>query len=203
MFLNNRKALRNRLLAEVADPAKLPTLLPCGHKRRSSDKNSLDAGDAKAVEDAFEQKLSELSEPAVSDQRSDAGIARTQATAIQQSGSPPERLSTAVTRQGLTRAYSRLARHAAIATRNISDLSPSSHACYAPASPRIRIIFGSCSRARSAARRATNSPCRSAADIIGQRIVRATNEHGGRRPASTRSKSPASFGHARGAAIPG
>ena len=54
------------------------------------DKNSLDAGDAKAVEDAFAQKLSELSQPAVSE--NDAGIASTQAAAIQQSGSPPDAL---------------------------------------------------------------------------------------------------------------
>ncbi len=83
------EGLRNRLLAELATLRSAETASAWA-QAALRDKNSLVAGDAKAVEDAFEQKLSELSEPAVSDQRSDAGIARTQATAIQQSGSPAE-----------------------------------------------------------------------------------------------------------------
>ena len=85
------EALRNRLLAEVANLRSADAASVWAHAALR-DKNSLDAGDAKAVEDAFEQKLSELSEPAVSDKRSDAGIASTQAAAVQQSGSPADDL---------------------------------------------------------------------------------------------------------------
>ena len=54
--------------------------------------------------------------------------------------------------------------------------------------PSDLIIFATCSRRRSAARRATNSLYRCAAPITAQSIASATSAHGGRPPMSTRSK---------------
>ncbi len=192
--------VRDRLLVAVAD---LQSSEPAAVWARDAlaAKNILTASDAKIVEDAFEHKLSEFSQSATTEERPDADVVGSQSAAIQQGGSRV--LSTANNLRGSTRARSRSARHGAIATRSICNLSPSSRACYAPANRPIRTISGSCSRVRWAARRATRRACRCAADIIGQRIARATNEPGGRQPGSTRSKSLVSFGHARGAVIPG
>jgi len=57
--------------------------------------------------------------------------------------------------------------------------------------------LATCSRGRSAARRATNSLYRSAAPITPQSIASATSAHGGRPPVSTRSRPRASSGSTR------
>jgi hypothetical protein len=64
-------------------------------------------------------------------------------------------------------------------------------------SHRTLIIFATCSRGRSAARRAKNSLYRCAVRITAQSIAPATSAHGGRPPVSTRSKPRASSGIAR------
>ena len=193
--------VRDRLLVAVAD---LQSSEPAAVWARDAiaSKNILTASDAKIVEDAFES----TSSPRCRSRRlprNDQTRTLSGANRLQSSKTARRVFSTANNLQGSTKARSRSARHGAIATRSICNLSPSSRACYAPANRPIRTISGSCSRVRWAARRATNSPCRCAADIIGQRIARATNEPGGRQPESTRSKSLVSFGHARGAVIPG
>jgi len=67
-----------------------------------------------------------------------------------------------------------------------------------PPRPRIeaiRIVDMSCSRARLAAKRAMNSPSRSADRTTARCIAPATRKLGGSKPASTRSTSPASSGN--------
>ena len=96
---------------------------------------------------------------------------------------------------GSTRACSPSARRSAIATRSTCDLWPNNRACCAAASPRTPITSDLCSRARLAARRAMNSPSRSAARITARFIAPATRKPGGSKPASIRSRSPASFGN--------
>jgi hypothetical protein len=71
---------------------------------------------------------------------------------------------------------------------------PNKPASFAAANNPIRIIFATCSRGRSAAKRATNSPSRYAARITVRSIVPVTNRPGGRGPASILSKSPVSSG---------
>ena len=97
-------------------------------------------------------------------------------------------------RRASTRAPSLLPHHGVIATGSTFALSPSSHASSAVAGRLTRIIFVICSRARSAAKPAMNSPYRSVGFIIARCIAPATSELGGRRPASIRSGSPASCG---------
>jgi hypothetical protein len=57
---------------------------------------------------------------------------------------------------------------------------PNKPASFAAANNPIRIIFATCSRGRSAAKRATNSPSRYAARITVRSIVPVTNRPGGR-----------------------
>src|SRR5262250_109420 len=73
-------------------------------------------------------------------------------------------------------------------------MSPNKHVSSAAANNPIRIIFVTCNHGRSAAKRATNSPSRSAARITGRSIALATSRPGGRRPASTPLRSPVSSG---------
>ena len=63
--------------------------------------------------------------------------------------------------------------------------------------PSIRIICALRSTGRLAERLATNSPCRSAADIIAKSIAVATRRHGGRRLALIRPPPPARCGSKR------
>ena len=138
-------------------------------------KNSLTATDAKLVEDAFEQRLSELRIARRCVRRHEDAVGAS-------SGSPcriiePAGIATASSHRptASTRASLQLPRPAAIATGSTFGLSPSSLASSAAASRRTRTICATCSHARSAARPATSSRSRSAASIIGS-VHRAGNE---------------------------
>src|SRR5262245_2808706 len=158
--------LRDRLLAEIGNIASAE--LAAGWARKAlAAKNKLAESDAKLVEDAFEQRLSGFAS---------AGTllammlwpmpmqvllrrARPQAlTLIEPRAS--------IDPTGSTRVSLPLPRRGGTATGSTFAVSPSSHASYAVASHPTRITCATCSRARSAARPAMNSPCRSAASII-------------------------------------
>jgi hypothetical protein len=89
-------------------------------------------------------------------------------------------------------------RPVATATRNICGLLPSNRASSVPASLPILITCDSCSRGHSVARRAMNSPFRFAAPITAPCTAPVTSRPGGRLPASTPSRWPASFGNSPG-----
>jgi len=95
---------------------------------------------------------------------------------------------------GSTRPCLRSAHSNATGTRSTCASSPSKRACCAGADRRRRITSDLRSRGRLVANRATNSPFRCAAAIIAPRIAQGTRKPGGSRPASTRSRSRASFG---------
>lgn len=82
-------------------------------------------------------------------------------------------------------------------------MSPNRHASCAAASPRTLTILDSPSHARWAARQVTNSLSRSAEGTIARPTDHATSVRGGGRPASIRSKSPASSGGRRTEAASG
>ena len=82
----------------------------------------------------------------------------------------------------------------AIVTGSTFVMSPNKRASSAAANNPIRIIFATCNRGRSAAKRATNSPSRSAVCITAPSIAPATSRPGGRRPASIPLRSPGSSG---------
>ena len=73
-------------------------------------------------------------------------------------------------------------------------MSPNNRVSSAGANNPIRIIFATCNHGRSAVKRATNSPSRSAARITARSIALATSRPGGRRPASIPLGSPATSG---------
>jgi hypothetical protein len=167
-------ALRDRLLAEIGNIASVEAAAGWAQVALAA-KNKLAVPDAKRVEDVFEWRLSELAE-AGTEPASDA-------LAIADSG-PHETSTTASTdfdrSDGIDKSL--LAVAAALPqpgapSRCRQAAMPQS----AVASHPTRITFATCSRARSAARRAMNSPCRSAVSIIARSIAPATNELGGRR----------------------
>ena len=102
--------------------------------------------------------------------------------------------STLVKRRASTRACSRSLPRGAIVTGSTCVMSPNKHVSSAAANNPIRIIFATCNRERSAVKRATNSPSRSAARITARSIALATSRPGGRRPASIQLGSPATSG---------
>jgi hypothetical protein len=98
---------------------------------------------------------------------------------------------------GVLGACSRLLHRGGIATGSTCAMSRSSHVSSAAVSRRMPIIFGTCSRGRSAARPATNLRSLCAAHITARFIARATSKHGGALQASTPSRSPGSSGNTR------
>src|SRR6516225_1130183 len=108
---------------------------------------------------------------------------------------------TSISLTASTRASSLLRDRGAIVTRSTFVMSPNKHVSSADASNPIRIIFATCNHGRSAAKRATNSPSRSAARITARSIAPATNGHGGRRPASIPLRSLVSSGDKPGSMI--
>ena len=185
-------ALREKLLAELANITSAD-LAAAWAREALTAKNSLTAADAKLVEDAFERRLSELpsSETAApsDDDASGIQVAGPQETVTTENTDPAKGIDKSV----LTVAVPRVA----IATESTFDISPNNRASCAAASPPIRIIFDSCNHERSDVRQAMNSRCHSAACTTGRCIALVTSVHGGSRPASTRSRSPASSGSTR------
>ena len=102
--------------------------------------------------------------------------------------------ATSISPTASTRAGSSLRHRGAIVTASTFVMSPNNRVSSAAANNPIRIIFATCNRGHSAAKRATSSPSRSAARITARSIAPATSRPGGRRPASTPLRSPASSG---------
>ena len=167
-------------------------------------KNSLTASDAKLVEDAFEQRLSQLPSEHRRSQCAQrtmmlCGCTRRLCSVAAPDASDP--VAPSVPGQADDR--HRQERAGDSRPPPLSQPRPScgswrsSPASSAAASRRTRIICATCSRRRSAARPATSSRSRSAAPITAQRIAPATSGRGGRPPASIRSRPPASSGRRR------
>ena len=157
-------------------------------------KNTLHAGDALLIEDAFRQKIAEL-QP-LPDRPSEAPAPKsphhprsllTQTEQPQTLTGPPQ--VSLISSTTLSRPN-----RAGCATNSTASLSRPSHALCADASPRTPIIYASHNPGHSVAKSATSSRCRSAAYIIGRSIARSKSSTGGRGWASIRSPSQTSFG---------
>src|SRR5258706_3231694 len=185
-------ALRDKLLAEVATLTSAEFAVTWATRALPA-KNSLIAADAKLLEDGFEQKLSSLPSPVVN-----AISAGQSAKALEVTPQEEPQASHAANDRSRGIDKSVLAVAAPRRYRNREHLryvaqQPCLVCGRKPSDP---IIFGTCSHARSAAKRATNSRSRCAECITARSIAPATSAHGGRPPASTRSRSHASFGGA-------
>ena len=180
-------ALREKLLAQVGNITSAD-LAAAWAREALPAKNSLAATDAKLVEDAFERRLSELAPSATAEAADDA------APSIHVDLGARKEAATPSSPTASTRACSLLRDRGAIVTRSTCVMSPNKRVSSAAANSPIRIIFATCNRGRSAAKRATNSPSRSVARIIAPSIAPATSRPGGRRPASTPLRSPVSSG---------
>jgi hypothetical protein len=183
-------ALREKLLTELATITSADLATAWAHEALPA-KNGLTATDAKLVEDAFERRLSELpsSDAAApsNDQSSESQVEGPRVIAVPESTDPARTkgidksiLAVAAPRRYRNREHLRYVAQQAclICGRKRSDPH---HLRYLQ--PR-----------RSAAKRVTNLPSRSAARIIARSIAPATNRPGGRRPASTPLRSPVSSG---------
>ena len=186
-------ALRDKLLAELANITSAD-LAAAWAREALTAKNSLTAIDAKLVEDAFEWRLSELpsseattpsnddpSVPQISEPRVNAtsdGIDAGQAKGIDKSI-----LTVAAPRRYRNREHLRYVAQQACLLCGRKPSDP--------------LISGSRSPARSAVRSAMSSRSHSAAAIIARCTAPATSARGGGRPASTRSRLPASSGRRR------
>ena len=84
---------------------------------------------------------------------------------------------------------------AAIATGSTFAVLPSKRVSSAAASNPIRTILATCSRGRSAAKRAMNSPFRSVAHSNARFTMPTTSRPDGRRPPMIPSRSPIGFGN--------
>ena len=187
--------VRDRLLIAVADLQSGESAAAWARDALAA-KNTLTASDAKIVEAAFEHKLTEFSGSATSDEQSDAAVVGTYR--LPSSKTARRRVfSTANNPQGSTRASCPCPSPGAIEAASTCCLLPGSLASSAAASPRTPTTCASCSRARSAEKSVTSSRCRSAVGTTAQPIAPATSSPGGRPPASTRSRSPASSGSNR------
>jgi hypothetical protein len=165
--------LRDRLMAEIGSIASAELAANWAREALAA-KNKLVAPDAKLVEDAFEQRLSELASAGTNPSKYEAPITAASTDLDRSDGIDKSVLAVAAPRR--------------YRTGSTFALSPSSHASSAVAGRLTRIIFVICSRAHSAARPAMNSPYRSVGFIIARCIALATSELGGRRPESIRSK---------------
>ena len=111
------------------------------------------------------------------------------------------RAATLISPTASTRACSSFQHRGAIVAASIFAMLRNERASFAAANNPIRIIFATCNRGRSAAGQATNSPSRCAARITARSIAPAMSRPGGRRPVSTRSRSPVSSGDKPGSMI--
>ena len=173
-------AERDRLLGEIGSLPS-PDSATSWAREALVAKNKLTVADAKLLEDAFEQKIAafptaEIAEPPVVDPSSASAVGSQDiGTHDNATANPSSRIDKSVLKVSAPRAT---------ATKSIFGLSPSSRASCVRANLRIRTTCDSCSRVRSAAKPAMNSPSRSAARIIARFIAPATSRPGGRRRAS-------------------
>src|SRR5262249_42938346 len=91
-------------------------------------KNSLTAGHAKVVEDAFEQRLSQLGSSSEAAMSSDDDGSKPEAAVVGSRSRQSPSLRTNLWRKASTQARSRLQRHGATATATTCAMSPSSRA---------------------------------------------------------------------------
>ena len=194
-------ALREKLLTAVGSITSADSAAIWAREALAA-KNRLTAADAKLVEDAFEHRLSELAPSRDCGSRRRCVPQLLALTCWQPMRCVAKGKRRPRSGQGhrQERARDRDSR-GAIATASTFAMSPNRRASSAAASNPIRITSASCSRARSAARSAMSSPSRSAARITARSIAPATSGPGGRRPASTPSRSPASSGGKPGSMI--
>src|SRR6516165_7660783 len=181
-------ALREKLLTELGTITSAD-LAAIWAQEALPAKNSLAAADARLVEDAFENRLSELAPSATAEAADDAALSRdvklvgAHAMLTKESGDLGQP-------DGIDKSGLALRHRGAIVTRSTFVMSPNKRVSSAAANNPIRIIFATCNRGRSAAKRATNSPSRSAARITAPSIAPATSRRGGGPPASTPLRSP-------------
>jgi hypothetical protein len=183
--------LREKLLSELGTITSAD-LAAIWAQEALTAKNSLTAADAKRVEDAFEQRLSELAPSATAADdaapSTDVDLVGAHATLTKGNGHLDQ--PDGINKSGLVLATPRRYRN----REHLRYMSPNNRVSSAAANNPIRIIFATCNRGHSAAKRATSSPSRSAARITARSIAPATSRPGGRRPASTPLRSPASSG---------
>ena len=191
-------ALREKLLTAVGNITSADNAVIWAREALAA-KNRLAAADAKLVEDAFEHRLSELA-PSATVEAADDAAPSTHVMLAPMRRSQRE-TATSIRPRASTRACSPLRHRGAIETASTFAMLPNKRASSAAANNPIRIISATCSRGRSAARPAMNSPSRSAARIIARSIAPATSRPGGRRPASIPSRSPVSSGGKPGSMI--
>jgi hypothetical protein len=141
-------ALRDRLLGEVADLQSAENAVSWARDGIIA-KNSLAAADAKLVEEAFELRLSEFLQADPGEAPPVSGIAAPQTTGPKQAAPDTEGngANRAVDKSVLTIAEPR-----AIATKTISDSSPSKPVSCAGENLPILITCASCNRVHSAGR---------------------------------------------------
>ena len=185
--------LRDQLLGEIAalgSSEQIDEWAPRGLPA----KNTLHAGDALLIEDAFRQKIAELQPlpdrqrdtPAPASARRHPRSSRSRCSSRPCTG-PPQ------TSQISSTTLSRPDR-ADCATSSTASLWRPSPVLCADASPPTPIIYASHNPGHSVARSAMSSRCRSAVCIIGRSIARLKSSTGGHGWASIQSPSQTSFG---------
>jgi hypothetical protein len=196
--LEQSAALREKLLAQVGDITSADFATAWARQALTA-KNSLAAADAKLVEDAFERRLSELAPSATAEAADDAAPS-TDVNLVGAHGTPAKGNGDPDQSDGIDKSVL-LRDRGAIVTRSTFVMSPNKRVSSAAANNPIRIIFATCNRGRSAAKRATNLPCPYAAHITARSTARVTSRPGGRRPASIPSRSPVTSGNKPGSTI--
>src|SRR5262245_36704155 len=177
-------ALRDKLVAEVTGLASAKSAVAWAAGALPA-KNSLIAGDAKVLEEAFEEKLSSLSWSAPSEVLTEESAAAREVT--EEPRAPgighhqPEGVDKSLLAIAAPRRY-RNREHLRYVTQQ---------ACLVCG----RRPSASCSHVRLAARSAVSSRSRSAEGIIGRCIARATSARGGCKPILIRSRLPADSGN--------
>ena len=171
-------ALREKLLAEVGNITSADLAAAWAGEALTA-KNSLAAVDAKFVEDAFERRLSELpsSDAAApsNDESSMPQIARARVTDPAEGAAPDQ--AKGIDKSVLTVAAPRRYRN-----RNTCTTSPNRRVSCAAASPRTPTTSDLRRHARSAARSAMSSRCRSVARTTASSIATVVKDLGGRIP---------------------
>ena len=168
---------------------------PTGRAEALAAKNSLTAADAKLVEDAFERGCRSSLRPATSRRGSRLMLCRKSPSCRSLRRRAGPQRPTMTSRSASTRASSRLPRPAAIATRSIFALSPKQPCLLCgrkPSDPHhLRFM-----QPRALGRKASDEFAVPALPHPSSRGAPrwATSKRGGRRPASIRSRSPASCG---------
>jgi len=185
-------ALRGKLLAEV-DQLRSTDSASTWAQSALAHKNRLNGGDARVLENVFEQKIRELagefsSEPSPGRNTEPTDRIRQDAAtpgASKGGADRPRRVDKSVLAVAGPRRY-RYPEHLRFVAQQ--------PCLVCGRKPPIRTTCASCSRGRLAGRLATNSRCRSVGDTIVRLTASPRSRTGGRRSASTRSRSRARFG---------